>query len=230
MNAVRIQNAVQLLLIVCVLRKKLTRKPSRLFLSALLIRIPLYLVTFHQLQVLPRETAATPHSICSCAQGYYSANSNTSCNCLFSYKDQCLPVKIDSTTCTTNTLCVTYVPNSECFTDICTCKAGYSAVEGGSVCEERALGAPCQNDSDCSDKLSNTGCFNNICDCVSGYTANANQSGCIASECFTTWFLNFCVVLCLDSFYQLDDIFLLSQFPTSASYPLIVAFSLHNLL
>ena len=127
-------------------------------------------------------TTGAPVSTCSCAQGYQPANSNASCDCLFTYQDRCLPVKIDSTSCSSDSLCTTHVPNSECVNGMCTCKNGFASEQGGSVCQDMVLGASCQNDSFCSDKLSNTGCFNNICDCVSGYISNDNQTACVPCE------------------------------------------------
>ena len=129
-----------------------------------------------------RSTSQTIN-VCSCAQGYEPATSNRACDCLFIYKDQCLPVKINSTSCNSDFVCTTFVANSKCSSNgVCTCKNGFVSVNGGSVCMDRVLGSSCDTGSDCSDKLNNTGCFNGICDCVSGFVSDDNQTSCIASE------------------------------------------------
>ena len=127
-------------------------------------------------------TTAASVSTCSCTQGYESANSNTSCNCLFTNQGRCLPVKIDFTSCTSNTLCTTYVSNSECINGVCSCKSGFVSEQGGDMCKDQILGSKCKNDSDCSDKLSNTECFNSICDCITGFVSNTNRTACIPCE------------------------------------------------
>ena len=47
-------------------------------------------------------------NVCGCTQGYEPATSNSSCGCLFTYNKQCLPVKINSTSCTMDSLCTTF--------------------------------------------------------------------------------------------------------------------------
>ena len=124
-------------------------------------------------------------NVCGCVQGYEPTTSNTSCDCLFTYEDQCLPVKINSTSCrsTNDSVCATFVANSECSSNgVCTCKNGFASVNGGSVCMDRVLESSCDTNSDCSDKLNNTGCFNGICECISGFVSDDDHTSCIANE------------------------------------------------
>ena len=129
------------------------------------------------------QNASQTINVCGCAQGYKPANSNTSCDCLFTDNNQCLPVKINSTSCANDFLCTTFVANSECSSKgVCSCKNGYVSDNGGSVCTNRVLGSSCENEFDCSDKLNNTACFDGICDCVSGFVSDDNQTSCFARE------------------------------------------------
>ncbi len=93
-----------------------------------------------------------------------------------------ISVRMDMTTCTTNSFCSSNVANSTCGSNgLCVCALGYQASTDQLSCIDVMIGSrTCSASSDCTSYINNTVCTSAVCQCATGYKVQNSNTECNA--------------------------------------------------